>query len=98
MNFSIIFENIKNYMKEFDIKKFLKKLDKFTYPSKPYKRNLSNIENDFLRENFGNEFTWFNFVDNKGRIFLNKEAITDNKIGGDFYIKEDDLQKLFYNW
>lgn len=67
----------------------VKKLDAWTIPEEPYKRELTSGEQILMRKNFLN-YSWSNFIDNKGRIILGG----GEEEGGMRYIDEEDLRRL----
>lgn len=67
----------------------VKKLDTWTIPEEPYKRELTPGEQILMRKNFLN-YSWSNFIDNKGRIILGG----GEEEGGMRYIDEEDLRRL----
>jgi hypothetical protein len=85
-------KNIKSYtdfLNEEVGEKFSKRrFGEATWPEKPFKREFTKEERDFLHRNFS-EHSWSN-IDNKGRIILGG----GEEARGLFYITEEDLKKF----
>jgi hypothetical protein len=73
----------------FSNQNLVKEYGKVTQPSKPYKRELTEEENEIMDKNFP-EYSWSSYIDSNGHIVLGNGM--DH--GGYYYITEDDLNSL----
>lgn len=69
----------------------VKEFSTWTKPEKPYKRYLTDYENDILKKYFRENFSWSSRVDKNGYIFLGGG---DEGNGGRYYITEDFFNEL----
>jgi len=70
-------------------KAYIQELDKFTYPSKPYRRELTEEEHEIMRDNFI-DYSWSSNIDRKGRIMLSGGECE----GGKNFVHFEDLKHL----